>query len=136
MDLQIFKVGFEEKEFNEFCNNNIVYKWHVLETGAVFVFYKPTSQLGYRKVEEIETLDRLTKQAQDEILVHELEKEVSLEVIADTRAEMKKHKPTSQEFKKLEQIVLIKENAVLMADSTITERKRQISAYTSHLKSI
>ncbi len=131
MDLKIFAVGFSEKEFNDFCDDNIVYKYHVLDSGAIYVFYKPANITGTKPIEHVETLDRIIKQADVEILSYEIE---LLEVetkVSDLKEKMSKVGEKEREYKDLEAQVKTHERQILMFKDSIKDKEiKKLNAET------
>ena len=127
MELKIFSVGFDVNEFNKFCNENIVYKMHFLNDGGIYVMWKPANKIGRTPIEEIEELDRLVKQAESEIVAHEIDKSNAESKIADLKEEINKFHTNQNEWKKLDAEIKVKETNVKMANETIAERQITIT---------
>lgn len=127
MDLKIFNAGFTEKEFNDFCNTHIVYKYNVLDNGTVYLYYKNVNALGKRPIELCEDLDRIIKQAQTEILTHQADKESFIKEIEALKEEKSKFHSNQDEWKKLDKAISEKEFQIKMADDTIDNHEKKIN---------
>ena len=129
MDIKIFAAGFTEKEFNDFCQKNIVYKYHFNPDGSAFVMWKAANRLGNLPIELIDMLDRLVKQAETERNGALLDiQNITLE-LADLRTEQAKFGPNEKEWKAIDSRVASLEVRVKMAQETIVERNRQIDTF-------
>ena len=126
MDLKIFKVGFTEKEFNDFCNTHIVYKYNVLDDGTIYLYYKNVDALGKRPIELCDDIDRIIKQAQTEILAAEADKQEFIKEIDTLKEEKSKFHSNQDEWKKLNKAINEKKFQIKMSDDTVDNHKKKI----------
>lgn len=124
MDLKIFKVGFTEQEFNDFCDKNIIYKFSTNADGSVYVFYKNPQSLGKRAIELVEDLDRMVKQLDAETLTHKMNVDRYKKDIEKLNGEKEGKFPNQDEWKKIEQDIRNKELSIKMSEDTIDNNKK------------
>lgn len=136
MELKIFVSGFTEQEFNQFIKSNITYKVNNLENGDIYVWFKSPNKLGNDPMEAIETLDKMTKQAQNEIITHKLDIINSDIKLADLKEKQSAYSPNQKEWNECEARINVEINAIKMAEETIGDRKRQVLAIESQAQSI
>ena len=131
MDLKIFFAGFSEAEFNNFCRTHIIYKMHMLENGSIYVFWKNAAVSGQDKIERIEILDGMKKEAQKFIAVHSIDKDVANMKIADLKEQQSKLHTNEKEWDEIEKKIKVAERQVLMAEDSIREFEPKIIAIDS-----
>lgn len=136
MELKIFNVGFTEKEFNDFCNENLVYRYHVIDNGTVYIFYKNPQDLGKRPIELAEDLDRMVKQAQTEKLTYQVDIESHKNDIEKLKADKEGKFPNQDEWKKLDTEIASKELSIKMAQDTIKSHDLKIEGVFAKLPTI
>lgn len=137
MDLKIFEKGkFTEQDYNEFCNKNLTFQNTVLPDGTIYVFYKPVTDLGSRKIDQVEQIDKLVKQAQIETLVANSEKtELDPQIVA-LKEKISALDPKQGEHKKLTDELTFLENKIRMGKETIENRAAKIIALKTTAESI
>ncbi len=126
MELKIFKPGFTEAEFNEFLGEHITIKMNFLSDGTIYILWKGLNALGNDRIDFIDRLDTIVKQAEIESLTASMDKENYGAELADYKQAINKFGPNQKEYKTLEDKIKGAEMAMLMADETIDKRNRQI----------
>lgn len=137
MDLKIFEFGkFTEVEFNTFCNDNIIFKYHIIDCGHIYMFFKNPADLGKRPIEAIEECDRMIKQCQTEIMAGDIDIQNST-TDAERLEEMKKKFNTSdKQWKSYDDSIKSIKNNIALQQETIGDRKRKIEFIKNFAKEI
>lgn len=133
MDIKIFPAGFDVKEHNDFCNSNIIFQEKVTENGSVFVFYKSPEEIGAKAIDLIETLDKLVKQAETEILASSIDKGVFEAEIATFEKQKSQLHSNQDEWKKLDEAIKHKQFSIKMHDDTIANHTLKIEVIKAEL---
>ena len=136
MDLKIFQKGFSEAEFNKFCKENIIYKYHIIDDGSVYVMYKDLNNIGKDSVEIIEDLDRVVKQSQVEILAYELDRMQLDSELESLKTKINEFHTNQGEYKDLEKDIKGKELQLKMNTETIEDRRAKINNANIKLSNI
>lgn len=129
MDIKIFSVGFAEADFNTFCAKNIIYKTQILNDGTAVVFYKSPDKVGNNAIEDLEQLDRLTKQAQNEALAEELNLKGEEEKLANLKEKIAGLRTNDKEWDMVTARINECERQILMSKDTIAERTAQVGVF-------
>src|SRR4051812_37573948 len=99
MDLKIFLASaIDEKEFNDFCANNIIYRTASLANGDIHVFYKDPKKVGNSPMEMIEALDKLIKQAEHEVMASQFNIRHTNFLLAEAEGKLAEADPNSKEW--------------------------------------
>lgn len=150
MHIKIFTNGFTEQDFNDFQAHNIVYKFQFADNGDMYVFYKEPSLVGNLPIEDLEQIDRLCKQAANEMLAakldvaHNQESQASKNTeLADAKEEISQYKTNQAQWgqldakiKKLEGELLQLQREEKQSTSTIDERQAQVVAFKAKAEEI
>ena len=136
MDLKIFTAGFSEQEFNDFQNKHLIYKYHVIENGSIYIFYKGTQDLGMKTIEIIEALDRMVKQSQIEIQTYSIEIECFKDDIKKLNESKEGKFPNQDDWKNIEKAIKDKELRIKMAQDSINNNNQKVNLILSHSQSV
>lgn len=129
MDLKIFKIeDLTEEVFNNFCKENIIYKYNILENGSIYIFFKSANQLGHTKIEIVETIDRLIKQSENEIMATNIDKDAEVGILKELEAKIATLEDGDKEKGKLLNEVKNRELQVKMYADTILEKTKKIES--------
>lgn len=129
MELKIFKKGFTEKEFNDFCKVSIVYKMQFLDCGDIYVFWKSPEKAGMDTIEILEQIDRLIKAAETEVIAHTIEQQKCEGILADTQEKMTFLHTNQDEWKKLDKSCAELKVQIASSKHTIETRTADVTTY-------
>lgn len=138
MDLKIFSIGqFTEADYNKFCNENLTFSHQILSDGSIYVFYKNRSDIGYRSIDAIETIDKMTKQAQIEIITSNSEIDEANTLLKPLEEKLLTiTEVSSQEYKQIKEEIDMKKRRILMAEDTIKDRTIKIDVFKKQVSNI
>lgn len=137
MDLKIFVGGkFTEQDYNDFAKVNITGQHTVLPDGSIFVFYKPITDLGASKMDQIAEYDKLVRLAQVDIITETAKINEREQKISDIKEKMNKLDPSQGEHKTLSQELMVNENAILMSKDNLKNSNTAITAIKETAKDL
>ena len=136
MDLKKFSPDATEQEINDFQSTHIIYKFQVIDDGGIYLFYKDPYKIGNEVMEEVEQIDRLAKQAQNEILAGELDITGNEQKLADLKEELSKLETNDKNWDQVDAKIKQIEREILQGKATVVERKIQVEAFRAKVESI
>lgn len=137
MDLKIFKAGkFTEGEFNDFCNGHIIVKYYALDSGDIYLLYKNFNEIGKRKCEKIDHLDRILKSAEEQVENSQVDIHGAVIYIKGLEEKKKGFKPNQGEWKKLDDEIRANDMKIKMAQDTIAQNMPIITGAQDRLKEL
>jgi hypothetical protein len=126
MQLKIFSDNFKESDFNDFIASHIVIKINFLQDGRIYILWKPLNAIGNDRMDIIDKLDAIVKQAEVEAMGAAMDRDTASSEIADYKTAMSKYGPNQKEYKVLEEKIAASELQIKMSDETIAKRNLQI----------